>query len=193
MKKCLLMTLALMLISTAAFAQAPPVGYIGLFVDTEHTSWCASGTPPYTFFIYIWCLPSENGQMCAEFAVDYSDDPGVIPTAPTPASYISVALGSLDGGMSVCFTECQTDWHYPFSQMLFINTPSKATVRIIEHPDIKPAPIYQFANCLEDFPMEPCKVFTNVYVNSVDGVDAECSTTAAEPFSWGAIKHLMTE
>jgi hypothetical protein len=193
MKKCLMLSLALMLISTAVFAQAPPIGYIGLFVDTDHTTWCATGTTPYSFFIYVWCLPATDGQMCAEFAIDYSDDPGVIKTSTIQAAHVSIALGSLDGGMSACFTTCQTEWHYPFSQMLYITTAEKATVRIIEHPGILPAPAYQFANCLEDFPMEPCKVFTSVYVNSENGVDAECSTTAAESFSWGAIKHLITE
>ncbi|MBU8921357.1 MAG: hypothetical protein KOO63_06010 [Bacteroidales bacterium] len=190
MKKCLLMTLALMLISTAALAQLPPLGYIGLFVDSEHSVWCPPGTPTYSFTMYIWCLPGENGQMCAEFAIDYSDDPGIIKTAVILEDYISVSMGGLDTGMSVCFLTCQTEWHAPLSQVLWVTTVAKNTLRIIEHPGLS-TPAYQFSNCLEGQPIEPCKAYTSIYVNSVQGVDAECSTTGAESFSWGAIKQLM--
>lgn len=193
MKKCLMLLVVIVLLSPAAKAQ-PPVGYIGLFTDAGHSSWCAYGTTPYyPVTMYIWCLPSVNGQMCAEFAVDYTADPGIIKTAVTPAAHVSVALGSLEAGMSVCFIECQTEWHYAFTQALFINTSSKLTLQIIPNPVVEPVPLYQFANCLPKFPTEPCIVFTNLYINYQNGVDAECSTTATETASWGAIKNIYQD
>ena len=194
MKNCLRLFAILLAISPAAFAQGPPVGYIGLFSDSGHTSWCATGTLPYyAVTMYIFCLPSENGQMCAEFAVDYSTDPGIIKTSPTANSHISVALGALDSGMSVCFAECQTDWHWPFSQNLFINTAEKVEIRIVGHPNVGDDPTYQFANCLEDYPLEPCIIYTSLFINSTDGVDPECMTMGTGPANWGAIKSLYNE
>ena len=190
MKNCLLLILVVALLSPAAKAQ-PPVGYIGLFTDSGHSSWCAYGTTPYYLVtMYIWCLPSVNGQMCAEFAIDYTADAGVVKAAVTPSSHVSVALGNLDTGMSVCFTECQTEWHYAFTQALFINTSAKLAFQIIPSPAVKPTPKYQFASCLEDFPLEPCIVFTNLYINYQNGIDAECSTTPVEAATWGAIKNI---
>ena len=138
MKKCLMLLVVLVLLSPAAKAQ-PPVGYIGLFTDAGHSSWCAYGTAPYyPVTMYICCLPSVNGQMCAEFAIDYTADPGIIKTSATAAPHVSVALGGLDTGMSVCFLECQTEWHWAFSQALFINTSSKLTLQIVPHPVVNP-------------------------------------------------------
>ena len=96
-------------------------------------------------------------------------------------------------GMSVCFTECQTEWHYAFTQTLFINTSSKLTIQIVPNPVVEPTPLYQFANCLEFFPIEPCIVFTNLYINSQNGIDPECSTTATETATWGAIKNIYKD
>jgi len=191
MKKCLMLLVVLVLLSPAAQAQ-PPLGYIGLFTDASHSSWCASGTPFYPVTMYIWCLPGINGQMCAEFAIDYTADPGLIKTGATQAPHVSVALGGLDSGMSVCFIECQTDWHWAFSQVLLVNTTSKLTIQIVPHPGIL-VPAYQFANCLPKFPIEPCIVFTNLYINSQNGIDAECSTTANETATWGAIKNIYQD
>ncbi len=192
MKKCLLFLVTLMLLFSAANAQ-PPVGYIGLFADETHTSWCVYDTEPYyPVDLYIWCLPSINGQACAEFAVEYPDDPGIIKTTITQNSHISIAMGGLETGMSVCFLECQTDWHWMFKHELYINTSTKRTIRIIPHPD-PDILAYQFANCLEDNPLEPCILFTNLYINSQNGIDPECSTTGTTPASWGAIKSLYEE
>ncbi|HSG27461.1 MAG TPA: hypothetical protein VLA34_03200 [Candidatus Krumholzibacterium sp.] len=193
MKKCLLIVAAVLLFSSAAFAQAPPVGYIGLFLDDAHSVWCATGAVPYwPATLYVWFLPSVNGQICAEFAIDYGGDPGIVKIAPTNAGHISVALGALDTGMSVCFVECQNDWHWGFTQGMFINTASKVTIRVIAHPEVNP-PTYQFANCLEDFPMEPIISLSNVYINSEIGVDPECEAMGTAPASWGAIKNLYEE
>jgi len=192
MKKCLMLLVVLVLLSPAAQAQ-PPLGYIGLFTDASHSSWCASGTPFYPVTMYIWCLPGINGQMCAEFAIDYTADPGLIKTGATQAPHVSVALGGLDSGMSVCFIECQTDWHWAFSQVLLVNTSSKVTIQIVPSPVVEPTPLYQFANCLPKFPLEPCIVFTNLYINSQNGIDAECSTTANETATWGAIKNIYQD
>lgn len=194
MKKCLLIVVAAMLFSSTAFAQAPPVGYMGLFADDAHSVWCAhdDGPPFWLLTMYIWCLPSVNGQMCAEFSIDYGGDPGLMKIAPVSAPHVSVALGELDTGMSVCFNACQTDWHWAFNQGIFVNTENKVTVRVIAHPDPN-IQTFQFANCLEDFPMEPIIILSNLYINSVQGVDPECAVLGTAPATWGAIKNLYEE
>lgn len=191
MKKCLLFALALLFVSSAVYAQ-PPVGYIGLFADDARSSWCAYGTTPYyPVTMYIFCLPSVNGQFCAEFAIDYTDDPGIIKAGVTNNSHVSVALGDLATGMSVCFLTCQTDWHWAMSHSLFINTSSKREIRIVEHPGVVP-PAVQFAYCPVGSPMEPCIILSSLFINS-QATDPECLVLGNTPATWGAVKSLFAE
>jgi len=71
MKLALLLVVAVLLVSSAVFAQGPPVGYMGLYPDDSHSGWCATGVGFYPVEMWICCLPSENDQICAEFAMSY--------------------------------------------------------------------------------------------------------------------------
>ena len=191
MKKCLMVCFAVLLISSAAHAQLPPVGYAGLYNDAGRTTWCDYN--PGVFHVmqmYLWCLPNDLGQMCVEFSIDYPGDPGVILSTVTYSPHVSVNLGDIDTGLSVCFLECQWDWHYPLFQTILVNTSAQSTIRIVAH---EASGLTAFANCEDGFPMEDFIVYTHLYINYEPGVDAECSETASGTASWGVIKQMFAE
>ncbi len=153
-----------------------PYGYIGLFIDDHHGYWCVDGVGMYSFEMWVWCLPGDKGQMCAEFAIDYP--PNIIPSTITQNDeIISVLLGDLPSGISVCYNECQWGWHWNFHQTVFVTDPVKTICEIVPHPDVG---IYQFANCLEGYPTEPCKRLTALYVNYTY-YDPECGPYCTPP------------
>jgi hypothetical protein len=174
-----------MLIATVANAQ-PPVGYIGLFADVDHTTWCVTGAGFYPFNMYIWCLPSYLGQICAEFMVCYPAN--VIQSTVTwNDPIISVSLGDLPSGLSVCFDPCQTTWFWIANQAMYCTDPTQTYIYICPHPDVG---VYQFANCEPGYPTEPCIALTHLFINYTAG-DPECETTGTEDASWGAIKSMI--
>jgi hypothetical protein len=185
MKKALLLAVALMLIATVANAQ-PPVGYIGLFTSEDHDTWCITGTGFYPVEMWIMCLPSYLGQICAEFRICYPGNT-IQSTVTNNDAIISVTLGDLPNGMSVCYSECQVAWHWNFHQTVYVTDATQTYIEICDHPDIA---TFQFANCEDGFPTEPCIKFTNLYLN-YDGSEDECGVTATQDASWGAIKSLV--
>jgi hypothetical protein len=183
MKKGVLLVVALLLLAAPLNAQMSK--YIGLYIDELHDMWCATGVGFYPVEMWIWCLPNDLGQICAEFAVAYP--PNVIQSTVTQnTAIISVTLGDLPSGMSVCYIACQWDWHWNFHQTCYVTDPTPTHIEIIPHPD---AGVYQFATCEAGYPTRPCVKLTNLYVNyPLDS--PECLGTATEEKSWGAIKSL---
>lgn len=190
MKRYLMILLAVLLFSTAASAQTN--GYIGIFTDTERTSWCgAPAAIPGNFFTYIYALPNIDGMYCAEFMLQLPDDPTLFVGLTTPNPGFSIIMGDLLTGVSFCFNDCQTDWVQIYSVMLVATSTNRNVVQIVAHPE---AGGPWFANCVEPMrPMYEAVVFTNLYVNYVNGVDPECSETATAEKTWGAIKSMYTE
>ena len=190
MKKYLIVFLAVLMLSTAASAQTQ--GYIGLFADVTHTSWCASAASvPGNFTMYIFCLPNVDGMYCAEFMLQPPADPTIIIGASTPQAGYSVILGDLLTGVSFCFLECKTDWIWIYSVMVIDTGGNQNMISIAPHPT---AGGPSFANCVEpDRPMYDAVIFNNFYINYVDGVDPECDETGVAPASWGAIKSIYAD
>lgn len=190
MKKYLMVFLAVLLFSTAASAQVN--GYIGLFTDVGHTSWCASDhTVPGNFTMYIYCLPRADGMYCAEFMLQGPADPSLIIASATPQAGYSVILGDLATGVSFCFLECKNDWIWIYSVLVVDTSGNQNTIAIVPHPT---AGGPNFANCVEPLrPIYDAVVFNNLYVNYTDGVDPECEATGTASASWGAIKGLYAD
>ena len=121
----------------AALAQYPENTNIGLYLyerDYRPGGSCVSGTGFYSAEICIYCLPDENGLICIEFAVTYPEN--VIQSTITENdAIISVKMGSLADGMSVCFGECQTDWLWTFKQQLWVIDQEPSWVEIVPHPE----------------------------------------------------------
>jgi hypothetical protein len=187
MKRWLSILLVFWILPVAVFAQLPPVGYIGLYTDELHNEWCAVGAGFYLVQMWAWCLPSERGMICAEFRIDYPAN--VIQSSVTWNQPWFIDPPDLEEGASVCLLDCQWDWYWLFHQQLWVTDPGPTYVEIVEFPFLE-VPVMQFANCEPGYPVETVKKYTNLYIN-YDLASPECSGTAAETGSWGAIKKLM--
>ena len=179
----------IVLISLHCNAQAP-IGYIGLFADESHTSWCVDGEGFYPVEMWVFCLPSLNGQICSEFSISYPSN--VITSTMTENHDILSILGCFwdipnsGDDASCCYRECQYQWHWVLHQLLYVTDQTPSYCEIAPHSD---AGVYQFANCLEGYPVEPCIKYTNLYIN-YNNSDPECTVTSVAEASWGAIKSL---
>jgi hypothetical protein len=171
-------------------ASRPPIGYIGLFADAAHSdnTVCPAAYGP--FMCWIWCLPSVNGLQAAEFAVSFPPTVAVLATVRNPGLY-GLCCGTFVEGVSVAFgeTQCQMDWVWLFQlNMMQLGSPeAPATIEIVPHPGVLPAPAYQLASCQMGYPIEPCINLTPLYI---------CWTPDPGPLglrgsSWGAIKSLF--
>ncbi len=114
----------------------------------------------HQFDIYIFCLPGEDGLMCAEFAVDYPGN--VITTQATGNPGLSVSLGDLESGMSTCFLDCRDDWVWTHVQTLFLTDGTPSRIEIVPHPA---SGEYQFTNCLPGFPIEQVLYSNPLFLN----------------------------
>ena len=59
-------------VSLAVSAPAAEYGRIALYADEAHSVnevWHTGGPTPFT--LYIFCLPGDDGMICAEYAVDF--------------------------------------------------------------------------------------------------------------------------
>ncbi len=189
MRTLLLSALVLCTVCGAAGAQLPPVGYIGLYTDEFHDTWCANGVGLYPVNMWVWCLPSERGMMCAEFAISYPINVIRSTVVWNPEIPIIVDPPDPSVGVSICFLNCKWDWTFWFYQQLWVVDPTPVHAEIIKHTDPYVLDI-QFANCDPGYPVEPVRKYTNLYINYDPG-SSECSGTAVESRSWGAIKRLV--
>ena len=187
MKKVIFIIVALLVLSAGSANAMYPEGYIGLFADGAHTTWCATGVGFYPVEMWIWCHPNYVlGTICSEFMICYPMN--VIQSTTTwNDPIISVSLGDLASGLSVCYITCMWDWFWVAHQMLWVTDPTPTYIYICVHPDIG---VIQFANCEPGYPIEPCVAYTNLYLNAAPP-DPECMGTAVKDASWGAIKNMM--
>lgn len=195
MKRVLMLSLLLLMVSGAAFAQLPAQPYIGLFTSDLHDTWCATGTPDPMYIVEMWimCLPSFNGMLCAEFSIDYPLTSVISGTITSNEALISVAQGDLDTGMSVCYIACQYDWNWCFHQTLYVNGTDQVHCELVPHtaPEITEL---QFASCeTEKYPLETAIQFTNLYINYDPVTAPECQVAGTESATWGAIKSIANK
>lgn len=195
MKRALLLALMLFFVTGGALAQLPPQPYIGLFTTAAHDTWCATGVPSpfYVVEMWIFCLPSVNGMLCAEFAISYPASSVITATVTSNTPIISVAQGDLATGMSVCYIECQYAWNWCFHQTFYVNGTDQVLAELVPHsaPQITQL---QFASCeTPQYPIEQAVKFTNLYINYDPITAPECQVTGTESKSWGAIKTLYSE
>ena len=134
MKKYLMVFLMVLLFSTAVSAQTQ--GYIGLFADVTHTSWCASAASvPGNFNMWIYCLPRSDGMFCAEFMIQMPADPTLILATTTPQDGYSVIMGNLTTGVSICFNSCQTDWIWTHQLTCLVIDETPSIITLDPHED----------------------------------------------------------
>jgi len=179
MKKVLLIAAALLIVASTVNA-LPPVGYIGLFADAGHQVCNVMAPAPfYPFTMWIWCLPSVNGMQAAEWMVTYPTN--IIGSTVTQNPDITVALGSLNAGISVAYANCNLDWVWTHNQACYITDLAPSWIRIVPHPT---AGAYQFANCQLGYPIEAILLLNNLAIN-------QGCIVATQDATWGAIKSLF--
>lgn len=188
MKKALLLAVALLMISAAAYA-CPS---IGLYVDDIHSVWCVTGAGFYPVEMWVWSLGNPHtlqvGKMCDEFMVCYPAN--VIQSTVTwNTPIISVSLGDLASGLSVCYIVCQTDWFWICHQLLYVTDGTPTHVYICDHPDVG---AIQYASCEPGYPVYPNPALTNLYLN-YGPTEEVCNFIGTETSSWGAIKSMVGE
>jgi hypothetical protein len=138
--------------------------------------------------MWVWCLPGVYGVICNEFAICYPVNVIQSVVTPNPA-IISVTLGDLPSGISVCYIVCQWDWFWCFHQTLYVTDPSQTTVYICAHPDIG---VYQIANCEPGYPTAPIDILNPLWIN-YGPEEPQCQGVATQHASWGAIKRIVGE
>lgn len=183
MKKVVFLAIALLLVSGAVNAQGH---FMGLYTDDTHSYWCATGVGFYPVEMWIMCLPGPLGVICNEFMICYPVNV-IQSTTTSNTAIISVTLGDLASGMSVCYLLCQYDWFWCFHQTLYVTDATQTLVQICAHPDVG---VYQVADCTPGYPTVPCDLLTNLYLN-YESTEPECQGTATEDASWGAIKSMI--
>ncbi len=186
MKKALLIAAAVMFVATSASAVLPPIGYIGIFADAGHTLNTVCPAQYSNFPVWIWILPGENGMQAAEWAVTFPATVVTLATVQHPN--ITVALGSLQAGISVAFGEglCNMDWvwTHQLTMMQLGPTVLPARIDIIPHPGTLPVPAYQLATCELGYPIEPLIYYTPLYI-------CQTGPVGVQETNWGAIKSLF--
>lgn len=180
MKKALLLAVALLLISGSALA-CPG---IGLFADPDR-SICEVINPGgfFPFEMWIWFQPHlVNGAICEEFRICYPLN--VIQSTVTwNDPIISVMLGDLPSGLSVCFLVCQYDFFWLCHQMCYLTDTLPAWIEVCPHPDVG---VIQYADCTPGYPVWPNSVWNHLALNQPCVIGTEES-------SWGAIKGMYND
>ncbi|MDD3643284.1 MAG: hypothetical protein PHQ19_07485 [Candidatus Krumholzibacteria bacterium] len=190
MKRIVLIAAIVMMAASAAHSQSQ--GYVCLFVDDARTSYCAAppGAYPLLVNMQIWCLPRADGTYCAEFMIDYPDDPTVIAATVTPDPTFTIVLGSLATGVSACYGECKTEWTKFFTQLIVCQNANQNMISVVNHPGTGEI---LMTECTGIRPTYPAVAWNNLYLNYTDGIDPECGFTATEDKTWGAIKRMYGE
>lgn len=189
MKRMVILVVALLLVSGSAYA-CPS---IGLFNCPDHSSWCATGVGFYPVEMWVWSLANPHteqvSKICDEFSVCYPIN--VIQSTVTwNTPLISVSLGDLPSGLSVCYIVCQTNWFWICHQLLYVTDGTQTMVYICPHPGVG---VIQYASCEPGYPTYVNPQLSHLYINYEPGIDPECAFIGTETSSWGAIKSMVGE
>lgn len=120
--------------------------FIGLYANDEHSVSCVTGVGFYSVEMWIWCLPVQYEHLCAEFAIQYPSNV-IASTVTGNTALISVTIGDLQTGISVCYVGCQSYWYWLFHQSLWVINDTPTWIEIITHPDPY-IECVQFAPCV---------------------------------------------
>lgn len=184
MRKLLLLVIAaaLLMTTTAAYGN----GYVGLFVDEARGSWCLESTEiPFTFDVWVYCLPGENGVRAVEFSLgDFP--PSYFLTGTSPGPSVSVTMGDVFYGISYALYLCQNDWFLLDVYSVIATAPGQAAIWLMGHEDTG---LISIASCLSGYPMENARAYTSVFINYPPD-SPECSGVGTEESSWGTIKSM---
>ncbi len=176
MNKFLALLVFCLVLAGPASAPGQDVGRIGLYVDDQHSA--NEAATPGTFSAYVFCLPSSDGMLCAEFGIDLPEGMTIFGVTENPA--ISVAIGTLTAGISACFVDCRTDWVWTHQFSVADIAGGPAEIAVVRHPAVGTR---TFATCLPGYPLEEVFVSSKICLNQAcppdtDPPSPESMTTA---------------
>jgi hypothetical protein len=163
--------------------------------DETHSSWCISGSPQYSAYVWFWAIRSPEGLIGAEFDVQYPSN--VIPdTLIMNDALIDSYEGGLPGGIRIQFSDCQTHFVWLCKQRISVTSTDKTAIALSGHPETG---LIRLSMCEAGHPYKTCWS-CSLLVNYTEGM-AECM--AFEPYglpctepvgvrgsTWGAIKSV---
>lgn len=175
----------------SADAQLPPRGNISLYADgaRSYSAYCAV---PWGYSIakaemWVWCQPGENGLWRVECAVAYPSN--VVADRVTYNGDLAMRQGDLLEGISAAFGTCQWSWNWIAHQTLYVSSLQQTYLAVAPHPA---SGFFQFFNCNEGNPAEPCLKGTNLYLNAETAPCLPLETAiGAGGSTWGAVKSLF--
>jgi hypothetical protein len=103
--------------------------------------------------------------MCAEFKINYPSNV-TQSTITSNDAIIAIEIGNLADGIAVCYLDCETEWHWPYHQTLWVTSHEHTVLEITAHPA---AGAYHFTNCNPGgYELEIPLVLTNLHLNHMD-------------------------
>jgi hypothetical protein len=102
MKKVLLLTLAVIGVSSLAYGQ--DVGSIDIFSDAAFTNCNIAAPPAGTFVVYVAQTHVGDGTTAVQFKIDHPPTFSVL----AESSPFALVLGDSDTGIAISYTTCQT-------------------------------------------------------------------------------------
>ncbi|MBN1163715.1 MAG: hypothetical protein JXB45_03995 [Candidatus Krumholzibacteriota bacterium] len=181
MNKPLLLTVALLLFSSAALASYP---YIAIYGDADRTvtEACGIGFP---FTIWIWHHPNPEGLWTAEFAMTYPEGCVVFQNDPHPDIHMTVGDPTSPSGGTISFQDCHYEWIWSFQLTILPALETTGYIEVLPSPENSYEKI-QYLECNFYYTLyEP--ITYNKFGYCVEGVIESKDT------SWGAIKGMITE
>lgn len=136
----------------------------------------------FPFEMWVLYQPGVKGIICSELMACYPSNV-IQSTVIWNDPIISVMLGSLPTGLSICYISCQWDWTWICHQMCYLTDTVPGFIEVCQHPDVG---VYQFANCDPGYKTEPIVILNHLALN-------QPCVVATEDASWGAIKALINE
>lgn len=193
MSRVLIIAVMVACLAGAAGAELPARGNVGLYADATRTynAYCQfpPGHPIAKVDLWVWCQPSVNGLLCADFGVSFPSN--VMRSGITyNTAIISTGSGDLATGYSVCLNACQWDWCWIAHQILFVNSAQATTVDVVPHQVLG---VLQFTTCAQGNATEPCLRGTSLYLNSSSPCVPPDLPIATEEPTWGTLKSLFNE
>ena len=172
-----------LLICIVGQGMAGPNNYIGLYADDMHSECSVTVSAPSEIFtVWVWALPSDEGMICAEYAMNIPTYIFITGTVTQPTHTLGLD-GCTTQRCSVCFGDCQYDWLW-FAQFTMMSMQVIADeIQIISHPDVG---FVAAAVCSEGYPIVPLVILNHLAIN-------QPCVIGAESHSWGAIKTLFSE
>jgi hypothetical protein len=162
---------------------------MGIYTDTDHSSWCGSETPPFQIDVWIWVLPTDLGVEWFGFNLAYPPGFSFVEAYAHPDVIGEIVMpGDPDPGwmFSGLYQRCpKSGWVYTYRVRFFVPDSEQGIIELADHPEYG---AFCINNCSSEW--ESCTKLTNVYVN-YSPESPECSGMSAEELSWGAIKRML--